>query len=307
MEFSLAALVSGLAVGLVVGVTGAGGGALLTPLLILALHVNAKTAVASDLVASVFMRPVAGFVHLRRSLVHWPIVGWLVAGSVPTAFAGGVLSSLYIPAQTADSVLEPIIGGVLLFSGAAAIARRFAKARVAAAEAPPTGTRPLVAARPFPTVVIGVLGGLAVGVTSVGAGTLMLVALALVYPALSSRASSSAPTLSRRCRSSSRRRSATSPPAGCTSRSPRPSSPVACPGPSLAPTSHGGSLPRSLGVVVAGVIFGSGCALIGWVPGAIVGGCAAVTLVVTAAWVRWRAAPRAAIGVLGEEPATLRA
>ena len=178
-------VISGLAVGLVVGVTGSGGGALLTPLLILALHVDAKTAVASDLVASVFMRPVAGFVHLRRSFVHWPIVGWLVAGSVPTAFAGGLLSSLFIPASTADRVLEPVIGGVLLFSGAAAIARRFASARTAAGAAPaPTGS--FVRPRPLPTVVIGVLGGLAVGVTSVGAGTLMLVGLALVYPALSS-------------------------------------------------------------------------------------------------------------------------
>ncbi|MGD0743082.1 MAG: sulfite exporter TauE/SafE family protein [Acidimicrobiales bacterium] len=306
MEFSLAALVSGLAVGLVVGVTGAGGGALLTPLLILALHVNAKTAVASDLVASVFMRPVAGFVHLRRSLVHWPIVGWLVAGSVPTAFAGGVLSSLYIPAQTADSVLEPIIGGVLLFSGAAAIARRFAKARVAAAEAPPTGTRPLVAARPFPTVVIGVLGGLAVGVTSVGAGTLMLVALALVYPALSSRELVGtdlvqavplvlAAALGHLAAGGLHVSLTAAVVAG------------GVPGALIGAYLSRWIPARSLGVVVAGVIFGSGCALIGWVPGAIVGGCAAVTLVVTAAWVRWRAAPRAAIGVLGEEPATLRA
>ena len=304
MEFSLAALLSGLAVGLVVGVTGSGGGALLTPLLILALHVNAKTAVASDLVASVFMRPVAGFVHLRRSFVHWPIVGWLVAGSVPTAFAGGLLSSLFIPASTADRVLEPVIGGVLLFSGAAAIARRFASARTAAGAAPaPTGS--FVRPRPLPTVVIGMLGGLAVGVTSVGAGTLMLVGLALVYPALSSFEL-----------------------VGTDLVQAVPLVVAAALGHLVAGGLHvsltaavvAGGVPgafigaylsrwipaRSLGVIVAAVIFGSGCALIGWVPGSIVGAAAIAALAGGTAWMRRREAALE-VGSPVEEPAELSA
>ena len=126
------------------------------------------------------MRPVAGFVHLRRNVVHWRIVGWLVLGSAPAAFAAGVVSSLFIPASVADAVLEPAIGGVLLISGAAAIARRAAPSRPTGRGAAPAPIRP----RPLPTALIGVAGGLAVGVTSVGAGTLMLVGLALAYPAL---------------------------------------------------------------------------------------------------------------------------
>jgi hypothetical protein len=305
VEFSLAALISGLAVGLVVGVTGSGGGALLTPLLILALHVNAKTAVASDLVASVFMRPVAGFVHLRRSFVHWPIVGWLVAGSVPTAFAGGLLSSLFIPASTANRILEPLIGGVLLLSGAAAIARRLSAARQRSAGAAVERTGSFVRPRPVPTVVIGMLGGLAVGVTSVGAGTLMLVGLALVYPALSSFEL-----------------------VGTDLVQAVPLVVAAALGHLVAGGLHvsltaavvAGGVPgafigaylsrwipaRSLGVIVAGVIFGSGCALIGWVPGSIVGGAALVVLAGGTAWTR-RRRPVLPVGSLAEEPATLPA
>ena len=92
MDFSPSAFVAGLGVGLVVGLTGSGGGALLTPILILAVGANAKSAVATDLVASLVMRPVAAAVHLRRSLVNWSIAKWMVVGSVPAAFTSGALS-----------------------------------------------------------------------------------------------------------------------------------------------------------------------------------------------------------------------
>lgn len=301
MEFSLGALLAGLTVGLVVGVTGSGGGALLTPLLILALHVEAKSAVASDLVASVFMRPVAGLVHLRRSLVHWPIVGWLVAGSVPTAFAGGVLSTIFLPTSVADRVLEPAIGGVLLFSGAAAIARRLAPARRRAERGRLAGhLRP----RRLPTVLLGVAGGLAVGVTSVGAGTLMLVGLALIYPALSSYELVGtdlvqavplvlAAALGHLAAGGLHVSLTTAVVVG------------GVPGAALGAWASRFVPARALGFVVAVVIFGSGCALIGWVPGSIAGACGALVLGASAAW-RRRRVPRVAPSA-GEQPATLQA
>src|SRR5262245_21584621 len=70
-------------VGLLVGMTGAGGGALMTPMLILIFGVTPSTAISSDLVAAVMMRPLGAFVHLRRKTVHLGLVRWMVVGSVP--------------------------------------------------------------------------------------------------------------------------------------------------------------------------------------------------------------------------------
>jgi uncharacterized protein len=272
---NLGGVFAGLAVGVVVGLTGSGGSALLTPLLIVALGVNAKSAVASDLVASVFMRPVAGLIHLRRSVVRWPIVGWLMVGSMPTAFAASVISGELIPAKRADALLEPAIGGLLLLTGSAAVARRMLRSRRPEATASGEGVRP----RCLLTVAIGMAGGVAVGVTSVGSGTLILVGLALVYPTLSAYEL-----------------------VGTDLVQAVPLVLVAAAGHLITGGLHvsltaaviaggvpgaafGASVARfvpasKLSAVVAGVIFASGCALIGWLPGSIVGGCAVVTCVV---------------------------
>jgi hypothetical protein len=85
---SLQIVIAGLIVGLLVGMTGAGGGALMTPILILLFGVTPSTAVSSDIVASAIMKPFGGAVHYRRGTVHMGLVGWLCVGSVPAAFAG---------------------------------------------------------------------------------------------------------------------------------------------------------------------------------------------------------------------------
>jgi hypothetical protein len=79
---------AGLLVGFTVGLTGMGGGALMTPLLVLLFRVQPLAAVSSDLVAAVVMKPVGGGVHLRRGTVNFPLVRCLMVGSVPAAFAG---------------------------------------------------------------------------------------------------------------------------------------------------------------------------------------------------------------------------
>src|SRR4029078_5256759 len=78
----------GLLVGVVVGLTGMGGGALMTPLLVLLFKVQPLAAVSSDLVAAVVIKPVGGSLHLRRGTVTLGLVKWLALGSVPSAFAG---------------------------------------------------------------------------------------------------------------------------------------------------------------------------------------------------------------------------
>src|SRR5437764_14868685 len=86
MDFGLA--LAGLIVGIVVGLTGMGGGALMTPILVLIFNIQPLAAVSSDLVASFFMKPIGAFVHIRRGTVNWTLVRWLATGSVPAAFAG---------------------------------------------------------------------------------------------------------------------------------------------------------------------------------------------------------------------------
>ena len=77
----------GLLVGLTVGLTGMGGGALMTPMLVLLFGVDPLAAVSTDVVASLVMKPIGGSVHARRGTVHLGIVRWLALGSVPAAFA----------------------------------------------------------------------------------------------------------------------------------------------------------------------------------------------------------------------------
>ena len=81
-------------VGLLVGLTGAGGGALMTPMLILLFNVKPSAAISSDLVAAVVMRPVGSLVHMRKGTVNYRLVGWMCVGSVPMAFLGAYLLHL---------------------------------------------------------------------------------------------------------------------------------------------------------------------------------------------------------------------
>src|SRR3954447_7071235 len=88
LDLDLWVSLAGLLVGFVVGLTGMGGGALLTPIMVLVFGVQPLAAVSSDLVAGLVMKPIGGSVHLRRGTVHLGIVRWLVVGSVPAAFCG---------------------------------------------------------------------------------------------------------------------------------------------------------------------------------------------------------------------------
>src|SRR3954469_10877724 len=91
---------AGLGVGIVVGLTGMGGGALMTPILVLFFGIPPMAAVSSDLAASAVMKPFGGWVHARRGTVNWPLVGWLCTGSVPCAFLGVLLLRQLGPDQT---------------------------------------------------------------------------------------------------------------------------------------------------------------------------------------------------------------
>ncbi len=169
-------------VGLLVGLTGAGGGALMTPMLILVFGVKPSTAISSDLVAAVLMRPVGAAVHLRKGTVNLRLVGWMVLGSVPMAFLGAYLLHLFGIASAAQSRIEIALGTALLVGAAAMVLRLFLDLRRGEERLAKVGD---VVRRPLPTVLIGMTGGVIVGMTSVGSGSLMIVLLLFLYPTLS--------------------------------------------------------------------------------------------------------------------------
>jgi uncharacterized protein len=168
-------------IGLLVGMTGAGGGALMTPMLILLFGVTPSAAISSDLVAAVVMRPIGAGVHLRAGTVNLRLVRWMVIGSVPAAFLGSYLLRLMGHADSAQQNIERALGTALLI-GAGAMVLRFILDRLSGNRR--TGLIGEVAPRPALTVAIGVVGGIIVGLTSVGSGSLMIVLLLFVYPAI---------------------------------------------------------------------------------------------------------------------------
>lgn len=179
MTFDLTLALAGLLVGFLVGFTGMGGGALLTPLLVLVFGVSPLAAISSDLVTSLVMKPVGAAVHLRRGTVAPPLVGWLALGAVPAGFLGAVLIGSVGRSAAVQQNLKVLIGSALVVSVLATLTRLVLDRRSG-------GVRedgPLVV-RPVVTVVIGVVGGLAVGMTSVGAGSLVIALLLLAYPRL---------------------------------------------------------------------------------------------------------------------------
>src|ERR1039458_1901879 len=168
-------------VGVLVGMTGAGGGALMTPMLILLFGVQPSAAISSDLVAAVVMRPIGAGVHLRRSTVNMRLVGWMVLGSVPMAFLGAYLLHLIGHAKAAEQHVELALGVALLVGAAALVLRYVLDRRTGQLRSALVHD---VAARPVPTVLIGMIGGIVVGMTSVGSGSLMIVMLLFLYPLL---------------------------------------------------------------------------------------------------------------------------
>ena len=194
--------VVGAIIGACVGLTGVGGGALMTPALLL-LGVDPLTAVASDLVVSLVMKPIGASVHLRRGTVNKRVVTWLMFGSIPTAFVGAAVVEKLGAANDVAPVLKRAIGGALLLAVVSMLARRWAATRpqrtpgrstkkiptmnLDRGEKQPLQVFEAVATRRGPTIALGVVGGLVVGLTSVGSGSLMIVGLLLLYPAMDQR------------------------------------------------------------------------------------------------------------------------
>lgn len=182
-------IVGAFAVGIIVGLTGMGGGALMTPMLVLFFGVSPLTAVSSDLVASAVMKPVGSVVHLRRGTVNLKLVAYLSIGSVPAAFCGVLVLRALGEGADVQAAVKTVLGGAILFSAAMLLIRAYMRLTERARSrdgrgAPLSQDRPDVVVRPVLTILLGVVGGLIVGMTSVGSGSLIIIGLMMLYPGL---------------------------------------------------------------------------------------------------------------------------
>jgi hypothetical protein len=169
-QFSLA----GLLVGILVGMTGMGGGSLMTPILILLFGFNAKVAVGTDILHGAIFKSFGAVRHRQLGTVHARLVLWMLLGSAPLSLLGVELA--VVLGDDSTSTLQKLVGAALIVGGIGSLAKTFVHGR--GDDAPfILDTRDKLMA-----VGIGAVGGFIVGLTSVGSGTFFGLAMLFVYP-----------------------------------------------------------------------------------------------------------------------------
>jgi len=171
---------SGFAVGAIVGLTGVGGGSLMTPLLVLLFGIHPATAVGTDLLYAAITKSGGTVVHSRKGHVDWQIVGRLAAGSIPaSAITILVLSQLPNRSTEVTHLISVSLGIALLLTACAIVFRkRIIKFALSHEDS-------FVQRHIGPvTVAVGALLGVLVSISSVGAGALGVAALFFLYPHL---------------------------------------------------------------------------------------------------------------------------
>ncbi|MCX6399604.1 MAG: sulfite exporter TauE/SafE family protein [Propionibacteriales bacterium] len=181
---ALSIAVAGFLVGIVVGLTGMGGGALMTPALIFLGVGHTSAIVTADLTAAAIYKTGGAITHAREGSPNLRLAGWLIAGSVPMAFIGPYLVNAFTddPKQL-EQTLKLCIGIALLFAASTYALRLYINLRRVRNGGVLPDDNPRI--RPLPTFLVGMLGGLLVGVTSVGSGSVIMIALLMLYPGLS--------------------------------------------------------------------------------------------------------------------------
>jgi len=178
-----AILAAGFFVGIVVGLTGMGGGALMTPALIFLGVGDAATVVTADLTAAAVYKTGGAIVHHREGSPNLQLAKWLIIGSVPMALLGPHLVSWFTDPEELDATLKLCIGFALLLAALTYALRLYINLLKVRGGGPDGDPHPPI--RPVPTLLVGALGGLLVGVTSVGSGSVIMIALLMLYPGLS--------------------------------------------------------------------------------------------------------------------------
>jgi uncharacterized membrane protein YfcA len=175
-----AIIVFGLGIGVLVGMTGMGGGSLMTPLLILIFGIQPTTAIGTDIFYSAVTKTVGGWRHFRMKTVNMELVKWLSFGSVPAAVLGVAIVSVlqdHIGEERLDSLVYAVLGGTLLMVGIITLTRALIlRNLVDERDRFDVERRHKVAA-----VLIGATTGFVIGVTSAGSGTVIAILLIAVY------------------------------------------------------------------------------------------------------------------------------
>ncbi|HTW34865.1 MAG TPA: sulfite exporter TauE/SafE family protein [Rhizomicrobium sp.] len=176
-------VLSGVLVGGLVGMTGVGGGSLMTPLLILVFGIHPVTAVGTDLIYASVTKASGSVVHGYNRTVDWRVVGRLALGSIPaTALTIAALYFLHVDSKATQIIITRVLGFALLFTAISLLLRkpmmRWYSAHVP--EMPPERVRRL-------TILTGAVLGVLVSLSSVGAGAIGVTALVLLYPKLEAR------------------------------------------------------------------------------------------------------------------------
>ncbi len=170
----------GLGIGVLVGMTGMGGGSLMTPLLILIFGIQPTTAIGTDIFYSAVTKTVGGWRHLKMKTVNMELVKWLALGSVPAAVGGVALVSIienHVGEDRLDSLVYAVLGGTLLMVGIITLARALIlRNLVDERDRFDVERRHKVAA-----VLIGATTGFVIGITSAGSGTVIAILLIAVY------------------------------------------------------------------------------------------------------------------------------
>jgi hypothetical protein len=172
-------VIAGLAVGTLVGMTGMGGGSLMTPMLILIFGFDPKTAVGTDILHGAVFKSFGAWRHRQLGNVHLPLAAWLFLGSGPCSLVGVQLASSF--SDGTQSAMTKIIGAALIVGGLGFLAKTFVVGR--ATDGPFTLTRrdKLVA------IAIGASCGFVVGLTSVGSGTFFGLFMLFLFPLSATR------------------------------------------------------------------------------------------------------------------------
>lgn len=174
----------GFVVGFLVGMTGVGAGSLMTPFLIAQVGIPPTIAVGTDLLFASLTKASAALPHHNFGNVNWRMVGWLAAGSVPGSIA--MLATLhYFNPDTADMarlIKLALVAALVLSSLAIIVYPYVTKARPTVTPDPDS-----VPVRKLPTLLLGIVLGSIVTLTSVGAGAIGVVVLTLLYPTLMTR------------------------------------------------------------------------------------------------------------------------
>ncbi|MCP4419282.1 MAG: sulfite exporter TauE/SafE family protein [Chloroflexi bacterium] len=163
---------AGLVIGFLIGLTGMGGGALMTPFLLIVMKLDPVIAIGTDLAFAALTKIAGGTQHYRHGNVSIKQVAWMALGSLPASYASAQIV-LRMDPRIIQDVLPPILGAVLILIGVLIMARAFNILR-------PRMTSELVWPHPIAMVLVGAVGGFLVGMTSIGGGTVIM-ALLIVF------------------------------------------------------------------------------------------------------------------------------